>query len=184
MGKDFYEKYDVWNKLSLYTKTIINNCFNEKRRVFGTIIGVLGSTALVVTALTLNDNILDSYKIQYDKLYFFDKIVNYDETKPEGKQEIINLFDKYGIEYADTLYTRHYINDPDGSIIPAFTFVPEDIEQFSKLVKIYETTNYGNEPYQGFWLSNSYHAFYKTTENDLINVFDLSDVLQELYLIR
>ena len=170
----FYEKYDAWNKLSLYTKTIINNCFNEKRRVFGTIIGVLGSTALVVTALTLNDNILDSYKRQYDKLYFFDKIVNYDETKPEGKQEIINLFDKYGIEYADTLYTRHYINNPDGSIIPAFTFVPEDIEQFSKLVKIYETTNYGNEPYQGFWLSNSYHAFYKTTENDLINVVDIS----------
>lgn len=170
----FYEKLNIWKNLSLFKKTIINNCFNEKRRVFGTIVGILGSTALVVTSLTLNNNILDSYQTQYDEIFFFDTIVSYNYEKPEGKQEIINLFDKYNIEYADTLYTRLYIKNPDDSMIYTFAYVPEDIEQFKKKFNLISVVDYGAEPYVGLWMSDAYRACYDLKSNDTVKFTTVS----------
>ena len=50
--KHFYEKLAIWKNVSLFNKTIVNNCLADKRRVFGTLVGVCGCTALIVTALT------------------------------------------------------------------------------------------------------------------------------------
>nr|MCR5582700.1 FtsX-like permease family protein [Eggerthellaceae bacterium] len=54
----FYEKWGIWAKLPLLTQTIVNNCVYDKRRVFNTVVGVAGCTALIVTAFTLNNNVL------------------------------------------------------------------------------------------------------------------------------
>ena len=76
----FFEKWPAWEKLPLYTQTIVSNCLNDKRRVLGTIVGVAGCTALIVTAITLNDDVLASYDRQYQDVYGFDAIASVDEV--------------------------------------------------------------------------------------------------------
>ena len=82
----FYEKWKIWDKLPLLTQTMVNNCVNDKRRMFSTIVGVAGCAALIVTAITLNDDVLASYDKHYEDVYGFNGIV-YVDAKVEGSAE-------------------------------------------------------------------------------------------------
>ncbi|MBQ9001959.1 MAG: FtsX-like permease family protein, partial [Eggerthellaceae bacterium] len=70
----FYEKWSIWGRLPLLTQTMVNNCVNDKRRVFSTVVGVAGCTALIVTAITLNNDVLKSYDEHDAHVYGFSHI--------------------------------------------------------------------------------------------------------------
>ena len=80
----FYEKWDLWDGLPLFIQTIVNNCVNDKRRVLSTIVGVAGCTALIVTAITLNNDVMKSYDAHYANVYGFDTIASGDSFNDLG----------------------------------------------------------------------------------------------------
>lgn len=175
VGKQrIYEKTTIWKKLPLITKTIINNCFNEKRRVIGTIIGIAGATSLIVTALTLNDNILDSFEIQYSKYYHFDKIISFDNSDYESKQKIENVLIEKNIPYAEIMYSRMYVETPDNNFVTSVLFIPKNNDEFNKMMTI-ESTHYNqNSANEGLWITNSYEEFYKPKDSDTISLRNLA----------
>ena len=163
----FYEKGRLWNKFSLLTKTIINNCVNDKRRVFGTIVGIAGSTALIVTAFTMNDNVAKSFTIQYSDYYHFDTIVTFNNEKEDCKDEIERLLDTYECNYSELLYLKSFVKTPAGSCVSAHAFVLTDEEAYSKLVDLYDNNTKEKLGYKGIMLSNAYDSFFHTDEIEI-----------------
>lgn len=168
----FYEKFGLYKKISLLDKTIVNNCVTDKRRVLGTLIGVCGCTALVVTALTLNNAISKNYNRQFNDLYHFDSIVYYsDET---SKEELNDILSKYNIPKANVLKTYTSLVDNNGGSMCSHLIVPEDEEEFKKLVYMEPTTNKDNDPYSGLWVTYAYKNIYKDSINDEYDIATLS----------
>ena len=168
-----YEKSKIWNKLSLLTQTIINNCFNEPRRAFSTIIGVAGCAALLVTSLTFKNNIMNSYKTQFDSIFKFDYLIYFNETDNTSKQ-IKDVLDNHGVASSEVLTRVYYVNCPDGSSTTTKLFVVKDKDSFGKLVNIEPYESNGADTNSGIWLGHSYQVSYKTDINDEIHYISLS----------
>ncbi|MFU0543807.1 FtsX-like permease family protein [Gardnerella vaginalis] len=64
----------IWNRLSFLNKVSIRNLARFKSRLFMTIGGVAGCTALIVCALALNDTVATLGIRQYDGIYRYDMI--------------------------------------------------------------------------------------------------------------
>lgn len=91
----FLEKIDfIWSRLSFMTKITFRNLFRYKSRMFMTIFGIGGCTALLFFGFAMTDSIKDTISIQkneiinYDYISIFDKNANNDDKKEYEK--IIN----------------------------------------------------------------------------------------------
>lgn len=137
VGKErFFEKSKLWNRMSLMTQTVINNTLNEKRRVIGTLVGVAGCTSLLVTAFTLNDNILNSFGYQYDNYYFYDSSVYFDEDNESGEDAVKAILDEKNLTGAVVRKDGLEFQMQDGRGINAFVTVFDDVAEFEKMVRV------------------------------------------------
>ena len=176
--KHFYEKLAIWKNVSLFNKTIVNNCLADKRRVFGTLVGVCGCTALIVTALTLNDALAKNFNKQFNELFHFDYIVYYDGDSAKG--ELNEILANYSIPKSDVLKTCTTITDNNGNSLYAYLIVPEDEDEFKKLVDMESLTNKDSDPYKGLWVAYSYKNTYGDSINDEFKLNTLSGVSADI----
>ncbi|MBQ9020564.1 MAG: FtsX-like permease family protein [Eggerthellaceae bacterium] len=136
-GKErFFEKWKLWESLPLYTQTIVNNCLNDKRRMFSTIVGVAGCTALVVTAITLNNNIVGSYNRHYDTVYHFNAVSYVSDDEPKAIDNTLAVLEKSDAQSLPVLYKNHALRLPDGNLGRARIVVPSNTEEFSSFIQI------------------------------------------------
>ena len=77
----------IWNRLSFMQKVSARNVFRYKKRIFMMLLGIGGCTALVLTALGLNDTIQGVVDKQYSDIVLYDYEVSlaYDMTADEQK---------------------------------------------------------------------------------------------------
>lgn len=169
----FFEKSTLWNKLSLLTKTIINNFINDYTRVFATLVGIAGCTALIVTAFTFYNNTENSFKYQYDNVFHFKHYITYD-SKTNARQEISSLLDEYNIQYDNIYKTRMIVKYPDGNYNSTHTLVFDDEDSFSNMVNIIPYGDNNGAPYKGLWLSSSYNNYYDVPTNSNVSLTDFS----------
>ncbi|MBP9995642.1 MAG: hypothetical protein KBT19_00025 [Lachnospiraceae bacterium] len=183
LGKrHFYEDFKWWEKLPLYNKIVVNNFVTDTKRVIGTVIGITGCTALIVTGMTFKRSIDKSYDLQFDDYYLFDNIVYFDPNTGENTaEEIEAVLDEYGIVNAKTKITYAMLDEPDGKLTNLMIYVPVDVEDFKKLVKLEPQESVdGVDPYDGIWGQYAYRNYYKdidaykfdvtTLDNDEIKV--------------
>lgn len=165
----FFEKWVIWKKLPLFSKTVINNCLNDRRRVIGTIIGIAGCTSLVVTALTVNNNIGKSMNYQYRDVYSYDTIVRY-QTASVDPDEIRGKLDAAGVESTNAYQSPYRIIKPDGSQTAVTLTVPFE-DNYSDFVHLNGESS--SEEYKdGIWISKAYASHYDTKLGDKIKVMD------------
>ena len=169
----FYEKSKLWNKFSLLTKTIINNFFNDKRRVFATLVGIAGSTALIVTAVTFRSNFVNSFNYQYNEVFKFKYFINF-ESNNGHQEEIANYLNSKNIDNSPLYFTRGSIKCDDGSFIPTYNLISTDLDSFKKMVKVMPYIKNDADPYKGFWVSGSYANYYGSSNGDVIDYFDMN----------
>jgi putative ABC transport system permease protein len=62
----------IWNRLNFSQKVTCRNLFRYKKKLFMTILGVAGCTALVFTGFGLKDSIRMMVPLQYDEIQKFD----------------------------------------------------------------------------------------------------------------
>jgi len=118
----FYEKGLLWKRLSLLTKTIINNFANDKRRVIATIIGIAGCTALVVASITASEGVNNCVDAQYGDFYLFNYHISYDPEVEGAKEQIEEVLDEHGYTYTPLNKVLGYINI-DGKLKDYFTYL-------------------------------------------------------------
>ena len=133
----FYERLGIWDKLPLLSQTIVNNCVNDKRRVFSTIVGVAGCTALIVTAITLNDDVLASYDAHYDHVFNFDTIVNVDSSVDDAANSVDAALHKAGVTNTAQIHRQNFMLIlPNGSRSSMRAVVPTSAEEFGAVYHV------------------------------------------------
>ena len=77
----------IWNELSFMQKVSVRNIMRYKKRIFMMLLGIGGCTALVLTALGLNDTIQGVVNEQYNNIvkYDYELSLAYDMTDEEQR---------------------------------------------------------------------------------------------------
>jgi len=171
----WFEKTKAWNKLPLLYKAIVNNFFNEKSRVISTIIGVAGVTMLVVSPITCYFNVMDCFNRHFDEYYYFDYIINFDESEAFAEKKIKDVLDGYGIEYTSLHIMNATIENRDDGATNFKIFVPLDRSAFHKLVHIEGTGGETYEPYSGTWMTQAYMEYYNIPIGSKMEFSDVID---------
>ncbi|MCL6459186.1 MAG: ABC transporter permease, partial [Gorillibacterium sp.] len=73
----------LWKRLSFVQKVTARNLFRYKQRMFMTVIGVAGCTALILTGFGLKDSIGDIAGIQFSEIMKYQAVVAFHEDSPE-----------------------------------------------------------------------------------------------------
>lgn len=170
-GKErFFENWLIWQKLSLFSKTVVNNCINDRRRVIGTIIGIAGCTSLVVTAITVNNNIGKSMEYQYRDVYSFDTIVRYTDNAENEGGEIQGILDDMGAKSTKVYQSPYRIVKPDGTQDAVTVTVPfeDNYDSFVHLKGESASENYKD----GVWISKGYASHFDTRPGDKVSIMD------------
>jgi len=160
----------------------VNNCVNDKRRLFSTLVGVAGCTALIVTAITLNDDVLSSYDAQYENIYGFNAIA-YSSKDAEGANDSVEtaLRDE-GSTTAQVLMRMFMSTNAAENHSTMRLIVPKNNEEFEQ---IYHINVLDGAPYdpagEGVWVTEAYAEHLGAKVGDEV-VLDGSD--GELHRVR
>lgn len=141
VGKQiFLEKISfIWKHLSFSQKVTQRNIFLDKKRMLMTVIGVIGSTALLVTGFALQNSATNFPKEQYQHITKYDATANFDETSRLSSSLKNDLADNEAIGNYLSIHSEslqvssvhsgtkdYYIN----------LVVPEQADQLSKFVML------------------------------------------------
>ncbi len=160
----FYEKFGLWKKLPLLSKTIINNFFTDHMRVFATLVGIIGCTALLACGLSFNNSLLNTLPYHFESLQSYDNVVYYDGLL-DSKESISDLLDAYKIERADAYAGFGNYTMPDGKSVPSSVVVSDDIN-FSKMFNLIDKEGNEGNLSRGVWLGDALADKYKLNVGD------------------
>ena len=180
----FYEKWGIWDKLPLLIQTIVNNCVNDKRRVLSTIVGVAGATALIVTAITLNNDVLKSYDRQYEGVYGFNAIT-YVEPEPDGATaDVEAALREEGAATAQVFMKGYLMEQPNGESGTVRVIVPMDGDAFSELYHVNPTAGGAFDPTaEGAWVSQAYAEHFGVKVGDTLSIDDGAGAKHEVPIL-
>ncbi len=191
LGKQrFYEKTKIWKKIPLFTKTIINNCFNDPRRVFATLVGVAGCCSLMVCATVIQTNMNDSLDYQLTNVAKFDTMIYFDSDNKNAQNNISKVLNDNNIDYVPSLYSSYTLKSPENTYLSSafISFNSEKIFDFFEVAKDgvrLDTTN-------GVCISKAYAIHNNLEVGDKIQILDnlgkehtlpISGIL-DFYLLR
>lgn len=73
----------VWNRLRFLNKVTVRNLFRYKKRLFMTVGGIMGCTALILCGFAIKDSIVDLAPKQYENIYRYDLMAVYEDDVNE-----------------------------------------------------------------------------------------------------
>lgn len=76
----------IWNRLKFLNKVTVRNLFRYKKRLFMTIGGIMGCTALILCGFAIKDSIVDLAPKQYEDIYHYDLMAVFED---EANDELI-----------------------------------------------------------------------------------------------
>ena len=125
----------IWNKINFSNKIIIRNILRYKKRVFATIFGIMGCTALMMAGFGLKDSIVDLPNKQFNDIFKFDTIF---------------YVNNYNVKEDEDLFNQDCIKEMvDVQVVSATTtstevnfFIVEDNTSLDKFINLYEIENY------------------------------------------
>ncbi|OUP06061.1 FtsX-like permease family protein [Anaeromassilibacillus sp. An200] len=81
----------VWKRLKFTQKVTCRNIFLYKRRLFMTIVGIAGATALLLTGYGIKDSVSGIIEKQYGEIYRYDTIISLKEnTVSDGTRALLD----------------------------------------------------------------------------------------------
>lgn len=132
----FYEKWRVWQRMSLYTQTTVNNLMNDGARIIATLVGITGCTALIVMSLSLRSSILSTPVRHFERIWIYDASLVSDTAVPGGHQALEQVLDESGADYTSVRREAVYIRDETGTLNKADLIVPEDAEDLRAFIHL------------------------------------------------
>ncbi len=69
----------VWNRMKFLNKVTVRNLFRYKKRLFMTVGGIMGCTALIVCGFAIRDSVMKLSPNQYEAIYQYDLMAVFEE---------------------------------------------------------------------------------------------------------
>lgn len=130
----------IWNNMNFFAKISGRNLFRYKRRMFMTVVGIAGCTALSLTGFGLKDSISDIVDLQYKNIYKYSGYFAFNEDADD--EDIQSMYDDMLKYNSDTVYTRalikQYETKFDGNSVQCYVTAIEDTDTFESFVDIHE----------------------------------------------
>lgn len=170
----FYEKWRVWQRMSLYTQTTVNNLMNDGARIIATLVGITGCTALIVMSLSLRSSILSTPVRHFERIWTYDASLVSDTAVPGGHQALEQVLDESGVDYTSVRREAVYIRDETGTINKADLIVPEDAEDLRAFIHLddYRTGRPLSLTDDGVIVSYTYAKHYGLKAGDTLHLLD------------
>lgn len=132
----------IWNRMSFFAKVSGRNLFRYKRRMFMTVVGIAGCTALMMAGFGLKDSVSDIIDLQYGEIYRYSGYIAVaDDFSAEDQQALYDELSEYEQE---TVYTpaliKQYTTSFDGTNVQAYVTVAEDSAIFEGMIDFHERT--------------------------------------------
>ena len=139
-GRMFFEKWKGYQKLNLYSRTMIRNALNDRGRLLTTIVGIMGCTALLVSCFTMQFGIRESSVVQFEKYAFYDYRLVADSSagSVEAFEEILQ---EEGIPYARIQDKLKNFRAIDGGWQSAHVVTTTDVETLRDFMKLVNVAN-------------------------------------------
>ena len=179
----FYERWAIWSKMSLYAQTIVNNLVNDKRRVIGTLVGIVGCTGLIVTALTLSDDVARSLASHYEGVYSFDTIVCCDVAEGEAPKEIENALFEQGLAGTPVYRRGMQVRKSDGGRGFATVYVPMNESVFDRFYRVRshgDGEGGGRSADDGLWVCAGFAEHNGIAVGDTVELLEATGKSREL----
>ena len=125
----------IWNKINFSNKITIRNISRYKKRVFATIFGIMGCTALMMSGFGMKDSLIDLPDKQFNDIFKFDTMVFVNDYDVKEDADLFNYEDikeKADVQVISATATSAEVN----------FFVVEDNTSLDKFVNLYEIENY------------------------------------------
>ena len=170
----FYEKWRVWQRMSLYTQTTVNNLMNDGARIIATLVGITGCTALIVMSLSLRSSILSTPVRHFERIWIYDASLVSDTAVPGGHQALEQVLDESGVDYTSVRREAVYIRDETGTLNKADLIVPEDAEDLRAFIHLddYRTGRPLSLTDDGVIVSYTYAKHYCLKAGDTLHLLD------------
>lgn len=170
----FYEKWRVWQRMSLYTQTTVNNLMNDGARIIATLVGITGCTALIVMSLSLRSSILSTPVRHFERIWIYDASLVSDTAVPGGHQALEQVLDESGADYTSVRREAVYIRDETGTLNKADLIVPEDAEDLRAFIHLddYRTGRSLSLTDDGVIVSYTYAKHYGLKAGDSLHLLD------------
>lgn len=126
----------LWKRLSFSQKVTMRNIFRYKRRMFMTVIGIAGCTALVLTGFGVYDSVNDILHKQFDEISNYTGIVAHEEDmSAESYDKAAAVLDEYGCN-SGRVYQKQISVSANGESNNAYIFAAESNEEIAKFVTV------------------------------------------------
>lgn len=170
----FYEKWRVWQRMSLYTQTTVNNLMNDGARIIATLVGITGCTALIVMSLSLRSSILSTPVRHFERIWIYDASLVSDTAVPGGHQALEQVLDESGVDYTSVRREAVYIRDETGTLNQADLIAPEDAEDLRAFIHLddYRTGRPLSLTDDGVIVSYTYAKHYGLKAGDTLHLLD------------
>lgn len=129
----------VWRKLSFTWKVTIRNMFRYKKRVIMTVVGIAGSTALLLTGFGLKDGIGSIVGLQYNNIIKYDALFILDKETESLNDDISSLLNENAIKNYNLITQETYTfftNNKDHDVNLIVSANPQEINNYVHLKSI------------------------------------------------
>ncbi|MCM1299028.1 MAG: FtsX-like permease family protein, partial [[Eubacterium] siraeum] len=125
------DKLPFWQKVGFNGKVTARNLFRYKRRMFMTVVGVAGCTALTLVGFALENSISDIINKQYGELNSYTGILAYDSVDSGDTEKIESLLADYGCEKSKYMQKKLTVSH-EGKTTDTYLIVPESKEELQR----------------------------------------------------
>ena len=125
----------IWSRLSFLNKVTARNLFRYKKRLFMTLFGIAGCTALLLTGFTIKDTVVELLPLQYEETYRYDVMV-----VAEDNEKLLECLEERNDvrKYINTMMTNVKLIAENGKEETVQLVVIPDGENISRYIRLYD----------------------------------------------
>ena len=133
----------IWNRFNFIGKVTIRNLFRYKKRFLMTVIGIAGSTALLLAGLGLKDSIQTVVEKQFGVINKYDISVNLENNIDTLKKNDLTSYINSQDEIKDLLFVKGDMSKVEANDVSKEldVIVPEDISAFDNFIHLQDRTS-------------------------------------------
>jgi len=130
----------IWSRLNFFSKVTIRNLFRYKKRLFMTLLGVAGCTALMLAGFGLRDAISSIVPKQYGEVFKFNAMIILDENAREQERlEALEVLSGDGnIQSTLQVRIKNYEAGYNGDWQKVNLIVPGDRDKLKEFISIHK----------------------------------------------
>jgi len=172
----------IWNRLNFNRKVAIRNLIRYKQRMFMTILGISGCTALLIVGFALNNSNQETIHTQFNDIWHYQAMVSLENNLSNNNRNnaLTQLSEVEGYE-SSLLVSRQTMtisaNEQRVDVTLMVTDTPEDFNDYITLLDNKDELTLNDN---GVIITENIASFYHVKVGDTMRIMDLDNVEHEV----